>query len=836
MSNGFDFDRVREIFHEALDRDPDERAELLRERCGDDVRLRTEVETLLRFYAETDGPQTMHPEVALRFEEPGEKAGERIGRYKLLEAIGSGGFGTVWMAEQEEPVRRKVALKVIKLGMDTKQVVARFEAERQALALMDHPNIAKVLDGGATRAGRPYFVMELVRGVPITAYCQQARLPTRQRLELFRKVCHAIQHAHQKGVIHRDIKPSNILVTQIDGEAHPKVIDFGIAKATERRLTERTLFTEFRQMVGTPEYMAPEQAEMVGVDVDTRADVYSLGVLLYELLTGTKPFEIKSLLQRGYDEILRTIREVDPPRPSNRLSTLGERLPEIAAYQQTQPRSLGKLVHGELDWIVMKALEKDRARRYSTAQDFAADVERFLLDEAVQASAPGRFYRLRKFVSRHKLGAASVLLLAVLLISSMLVSLFLARQAHAERDRALQQALMAQEMQVRMLEANRDAEVAEDKAAHVSGFLTDLFASADPYPQKEVAVREVLDAAASRLPVEFGDQPLVEARVRQTVGKAYGALGLHAEGLAHLERSLEIQRRQLGENDWRILEIQAELAAGCAADGQLRRSRELWEATLENARAHPGSDSRAQLRWQILRAETESSLGYKERARQLLLQLAVDHAALLDGDSDLRCQWVASLGRVHLDLVELAEAEACLEEALRYAAEGHADNAEARALVLAEARLDWAQLLDARGNRIEARQIWEDLAHGFMDAPLGRRRIAWRAQLALAQSHSEEGQWQAAESLFAPLVLQREVAESSIGADVFAAYASCLMALDRWEEAEAFFLQAAGLLSEFVSHRLILEKIKNFYEDWNELSPDPAKEQQIWRFRTRSGR
>src|SRR5881409_1444381 len=311
--------------------------------------------------------------------------GTTIGRYKLLQQIGEGGFGVVFMAEQTEPVQRKVALKVIKAGMDTREVNARFEAERQALALMDHPNIAQVLDGGATASGRPYFVMELVRGLPITAYCDQANLSTRERLELFIKVCRAVQHAHQKGVIHRDLKPSNVLVTLHDGEPVPKVIDFGVAKALGPKLTDKTLFTRFEQMLGTPAYMSPEQAALSGLDIDTRSDIYSLGVLLYELLTGVTPLDRETLGQGALDEIRRMIRETDPPKPSTRLLTLGERLAEVARHRQAEPAALGRLIRGDLDWITMKALEKDRRRRFETVNGLAADIERHLHDEPVVA-------------------------------------------------------------------------------------------------------------------------------------------------------------------------------------------------------------------------------------------------------------------------------------------------------------------------------------------------------------------------------------------------------------------------------------------------------------------
>jgi WD40 repeat protein/serine/threonine protein kinase len=368
---------------------------------------------------------------------PTERVGAIVGRYKLLERIGEGGFGVVYMAEQQLPVRRKVALKVIKPGIDTRQVIARFEAERQALALMDHENIAKVLDAGATDSGRPYFVMELVHGVPITEFCDKNQLPARERLKLFVDVCRAVQHAHTKGIIHRDIKPTNVLVTLHEGVPVPKVIDFGVAKATGQQLTDKTLFTNFAQMIGTPLYMSPEQAEMTGIDVDTRSDVYSLGVLLYELLTGTTPLDNERLKRAAFDELRRIIREEEPPRPSVRLGTLGEQAQRsISAQRGSDRKQLGRLVRGELDWIVMKAMEKERARRYETASALAADVERYLRDEPVEACPPSAWYRFRKFARRRKamlVAVSGVVLLmlvmaGVLAVSNMRVSEALERE------------------------------------------------------------------------------------------------------------------------------------------------------------------------------------------------------------------------------------------------------------------------------------------------------------------------------------------------------------------------------------------------------------------------
>ncbi|HJQ81363.1 MAG TPA: protein kinase [Lacipirellulaceae bacterium] len=425
--------RERDIFIEALEiRDSSERAALLDKACQADVELRERVEELLVDHERQDRFILDTPPSALIVtldHNHSERAGTVIGPYKLLQQIGEGGMGVVFMAAQTQPIHRTVAVKIIKPGMDTRQVIARFEAERQALAMMDHPNIAKVLDAGTTESGRPYFVMELVKGVPITKYCDEKHLPLRARLKLLLQVCEAVQHAHQKGLIHRDIKPTNVLVAEYDEHAVPKIIDFGVAKATASRLTEKTMFTELGQMVGTVEYMSPEQAKLNQLDIDTRSDIYSLGVLLYELLTGSTPFARKRLHEAAFDEMLRIIREEEPPKPSTRLSST-EGLPSIAANRGSEPLKLNRLVRGELDWIVMKALEKDRNRRYSTVNSLAADVQRFLNDEPVQACPPSAVYRFRKFARRNKAAlifgilvcAATLFAVGQLAVSTVLIA------------------------------------------------------------------------------------------------------------------------------------------------------------------------------------------------------------------------------------------------------------------------------------------------------------------------------------------------------------------------------------------------------------------------------
>jgi len=592
--------RAELAFFQALKRPPGERTAFLNGECGDDSGLRAVVEALLRDHEKAGSflsgdavvSAGLNTEIASHMPE---EAGGRIGPYKLLQQIGEGGCGIVWMAEQEHPVRRRVALKVIKLGMDTKQVIARFEAERQALALMDHPNIARVLDAGATDAGRPYFVMELVRGIKITKYCDDNNLTTEARLGLFTQICHAVQHAHQKGIIHRDIKPSNILVTLHDGVPVPKVIDFGIAKATTgQQLTDKTIFTAFEQFIGTPAYMSPEQAEMSGLDIDTRSDIYALGVLLYELLTGQPPFDPKELLASGLDAMRRTIREQEPPRPSTRLSTLlAADLTAVAKHHQSDAAKLAHTLRGDLDWIVMKALEKDRTRRYETANGLALDIQRHLNDEPVTACPPSSIYRFRKMVRRNKMVFAA----GSAVIAAILLGLGVSSWMFFKERRARERAVAAEQEQERL---RQSAEIQEKKATaeatkneQVAQFLTDMLrslASSEALRRDRTALREILDKTAERASKDLKDQPDVGATLRFNLGKVYLELGDYAKSEALHREALAIARMIWGNEHGNVMACLAALSLVGTKIGNFAEAEKMQREALAIARSLYGKE------------------------------------------------------------------------------------------------------------------------------------------------------------------------------------------------------------------------------------------------------
>jgi len=502
---------------------------------------------------------------------PGGAAAGQIGPYRLLQLLGEGGMGEVWLAEQKTPIHRTVALKLIKAGMDTKAVVARFESERQALAMMDHPSIARVFDAGSTAEGRPYFVMEYVPGLPITEYCDKHRLTIKERLELFLQVCDGVQHAHQKAIIHRDLKPSNVLVVEQDSKPVPKIIDFGLAKATAQRLTDKTMFTELGVIMGTPEYMSPEQADQSEQNIDTRTDVYSLGVILYQLLVGALPFDAKAMRAAGFEEILRKIREEEPPKPSTKIRSMGDASAASGEKRNEEPRSFAQHLRGELDWITMKALEKDRTRRYGAASELAADISRYLRNEPVEAGPATAAYRMQKYALRHRIALGAAAGLVLLLAGFAVVQAVELHRIKAERNRA-------------------DRE--RDRATRVTEFMTNMFKVSDPSEARgnSITARETLDKASKDIDTGLARDPEAQAQMMNVMGDVYDNLGLYPRAHSLQQKSLEIRRRVLGAEHHDTLESMNSLAVLLLEEGQYAEAEKLDRETLDIRRRALGPE------------------------------------------------------------------------------------------------------------------------------------------------------------------------------------------------------------------------------------------------------
>jgi tetratricopeptide (TPR) repeat protein len=576
-------------------------------------------------------------------------------------------MGVVWMAEQTKPVLRKVALKVIKPGMDSRQVIARFEAERQALAMMDNVNIARVLDAGTTESGLPYFVMELIHGVPITQYCDDGHLTPRERLELFMPVCQAIQHAHQKGIIHRDIKPSNVMVTLYDGKPVPKVIDFGVAKATEQRLTERTLFTQYGTMVGTLEYMSPEQAEMSALGADTRSDIFSLGVLLYELLTGSTPLTRKRLKDAAYGEILRMIREEEPPKPSTRLTESGEVMASIAAQRHMEPAKLTKLVRGELDWIVMKTLEKDRNRRYETASSLAADVQRYLADEAVEARHPTRTYRLKKFIRRNKVGVLAGSAIAAALITGLILASLGLIQARREANRADYEAGVARAQEEIAKNQENIARTQLKRSNEVAQFLTEMLNAPRPWAsvgQDTALLRSILDNAAVRIAAELKEEPEVAAELSGVIGFTYWSIGEFKKSEAIYNQAIELYAGRFGRENPRVADLLDNISLPLRDQRKYDQAETALREAVAIARKNSG-DQTPELAWKLRSLGLVLHLANKnpeEAERDEREALAIRRQVLGNQHSDVADSLIRLSNVLPSD--RAAEAEADLREAI----------------------------------------------------------------------------------------------------------------------------------------------------------------------------
>ena len=808
--------RVEEtIFEGALVLPPEQRVAYLEQACSGDAAMRQRVEALIEAHEKAGAfmtePAAPIPDRTVCIPLT-EKPGDKIGHYKLLQQIGEGGCGVVYMAEQEEPIRRRVAFKVIKLGMDTKQVIARFEAERQALALMDHPNIAKVLDAGAADTGRPYFVMELVRGIKITDYCDQNNLSTEQRLDLFSQVCHAIQHAHQKGIIHRDIKPSNILVTVSDGVPVPKVIDFGIAKATGGQLlTEKTLFTAFEQFVGTPAYMSPEQAEMSGLDIDTRSDIYALGVLLYELLTGKTPFDAKELIQAGLEGMRRIIREQEPARPSTRISTLGaEEQTTIARRRQVEVPKLIHQVRGDLDWIVMKCLEKDRTRRYETANGLAADLERHLGNEPVVARPPGTGYRVGKFVRRHKAKVAFALVVALAIVAAVLgqsVNLVRARRAEAaakaateEQKRLLELAEQAQaEAEIGRFRAQLNeqrAQVNARQAEAAASYLRNIFQAGLVRGDDTNFLGQFLDRASLNL-AKFGkNEPAAAAGFFSDLALSYKVIGQPGKAEASLREAVRFARQNATNNLPRLGEI------------LLRLANHLQNPELASPERQLEADQLTREAMELLKQGGFSSRDMDSALMQL------DYVARLKRFRDRKDE--LQFYRQWLDLIQNLQGN--------YARWVGGVQSQLRRLLLEVGPIDEA--LAAIREQVK-----------FNTAAWGRTNGPWavitlESKLALAQALHDHNDLAEAETVYREVVADSSEYKRDPGhlAAAASSYSTFLSAAGRYPDAERVLLNAwdqvqrqdpAAPGAEW--RHSVAQYLASFYEHWDNAAPQAGK-------------
>ncbi|MFN0058530.1 MAG: protein kinase domain-containing protein [Planctomycetota bacterium] len=646
-----------------------------------------------------------------------------IGPFRVLATIGEGGFGTVHLAEQLEPVRRQVALKVLKAGMDTRQVVARFEQERQALALMDHPGIAKIYAAGATASGRPYVAMELIRGLSITSHADSHRLGIRARLELFMRVCDAVQHAHQKGIIHRDLKPSNVLVTLQDSVPTPKIIDFGIAKALTGKLTGLTLYTEHAQLMGTPEYMSPEQAEFSGLDVDTRSDIYSLGVVLYELLAGAVPFEAQELRAAGFAGVSKMLRERDPARPSAKLSALGARRVEIAAARASDPASLGRALKGELDWVVMRCLEKDRTRRYETASALARDIGRYLRHEPVEARPPSTIYRLKKLTRRHRVLFGALAALFGLLCAGVGSSTGAYFNALRERENARRISVFYEQIFGGATAFDVDARIAR--------------------PITDSKVEDLLSSAARRIGTSFADWPALEVQVRRTIGLALFGLGATDEGITELRRSAELARDSLPLGDLNRLMSLRMLGARLfdrLDGGDVEESATLLAEALEEARPYYAVDTPVFLDLQMILSWTLTVVGEPQRALELGLSSESSGQAVLLKDPHLHTALLASIGANYRVLRQF-------EKSLDYTS-----RAAKIARALDPQDPNAPQALEEHGNTLtelgrfaEALEVQRETFAGYRRVYGEAHQYVARHQALLALAHLRAGQLAAAE-------------------------------------------------------------------------------------------